>query len=242
MPTYQLTKDDLIYRLKEQLYFIDSPLANFSSHIQISTYKNKQIGKLPEANIFSEIESKRIATAIRVLVHDTNNSKSLLHSLGIKENIKYIDSSRPDDGRLHSMTGMKGVIGSPADAYLGLVAKINTENKTIAAPLYMQHLKEWYVSYSQKKFSDWWTGRVYSHKDNAYSRRDLILFLANKDGGAHVDPEQPQGYQAAKETKLELTIYSVRTEFERNVVFATVAQIGWELLNSINESDLSINS
>jgi hypothetical protein len=37
------------------------------------------------AEVFSEIESKRIATSIRILLHDTNNSKSLLLSLDIKE-------------------------------------------------------------------------------------------------------------------------------------------------------------
>ena len=242
MTNYQLTRDDFICSLKEQLYFIDSSLTNFSDHLQITTYKNKHIGQSLRTDLFNEIESKRIATAIRVLIHDTHNSRSLLLSLGVKEVVKYIDSSSPNNGRLHSMTGMQGVVGSPLDAYLGLVAKINTGDKLIAVPLYMQHLKEWHASYSKKDFSDWWTAQVYSHNGNNYTRRDLILFLANKDGGAHVDPEQPEGYQEAKENKLQLNINGIRADFDRNIVFATVAQIGWELLNSIDDRDMNINS
>lgn len=43
----------------------------------------------------------------------------------------------------------------------------------------------------------------------------------------------PENYVLAKATPLILNIKGVETEFLRNIVYASIAQIGWELLNSV---------
>lgn len=57
--------------------------------------------------------------------------------------------------------------------------------------------------------------------------------VANKDGGAHVDSQLPMNYYVTKQSELQLNILGIETSFERNIAYASVVQIGWELLNSI---------
>ena len=44
-----------------------------------------------------EAEAKRLATTIRVLVHDTKNQKSLLHQLNLKHKLRMHNTARPFD-------------------------------------------------------------------------------------------------------------------------------------------------
>lgn len=44
-------------------------------------------------------------------------------------------------------------------------------------------------------FDTWWGGTIFKDtKGNILTRRDLVLSLANKDGGAHVDPSLDEVY------------------------------------------------
>lgn len=212
MIEHQLTNQELFEALKEQLYFLDSSLHNFLNN---------------------EIESKRIATTIRVLVHDTNKSNSLLNSLNKKQQINFINSAIPNDGRLHSMTGMKNVRGSNPNQYTGLVAKINDYEVLTAVPLFQMHLPEWHNGYSKLLFEDWWKMEIIKINSDTLTRREVVLLMANKDGGAHLDITLPEPYHFIKESKLILNIGGRETEFEKRLIYATVAQIGWEVKFSI---------
>ncbi len=212
MGNYQLTDDDLRDSLNEQLYFLKTSLDNFPN---------------------SEIEAKRIATTIRVLVHNTKSSTSLLKSLRLKKTLSFVNSASPNDGRLHSMTGMVGVRGSNSEQYFGLIAKINNNGILTSVPLFHQHLEEWYASYQTLDFNDWWEMEIIKIQDLGLSRKQLVLFAANKDGGAHVDTGLPKQYHEAKTSKLKLNILGSEREFDKNVIYASIAQIGWELKRTI---------
>ncbi|HLA59114.1 MAG TPA: hypothetical protein VK622_10155 [Puia sp.] len=229
-----LTRQELLALLEEQLYFLDNALSNFSLHKMIEKCNNKVIGKPVNVSVSTEVEAKRIAVIIRVLVHDTANSTSLLKYLNIIDNIEFIDSSLPDDGKLHSMTGMHGVRGVNPDQYFGLVGKINSNGSLISVPLFEQHLPEWFESYKKVDFQKWWQESIICTDGHSHSRREIVLNMANKDGGAHVDNLLPEKYTKTKDTALTLNIEGVKTDLERNVVYASVAQIGWELINSID--------
>ena len=224
---------ELRQQLDEQLYFLDSSLTRFSANQVSNKLDNKVLGQSITFDISSEIEAKRIATCVRVLVHDTNNSHSLLGQLNEKFKMKFLDSSSPNDGRLHSMTGMTGVRGTKKNQYFGLIGKINELGTLNAVPLYRQHLPDWYSSYGEVQFQEWWDKVVICIEGHELTRKDLVLTITNKDGGAHVDTIRPENYTVAKTTSLSLNINDTETDFLRNVVYASVAQIGWELLNSI---------
>lgn len=224
---------ELKQQLSEQLYFLDLSLTNFSLNQKANKLGNKVIGKEIPIDISSEVEAKRIATCIRLLVHDTNNSNSLLGQMREKMRMNFLDTSSPNDGRLHSMTGMIGVKGSNYGQYFGVVAKVREDENLVVVPLFMQHLKDWYQSYNLIGFQKWWDQTVINIYGQELARKELILTIANKDGGAHIDTTYPEKYLLAKATALSLNINNQETKFLRNVVYASVAQIGWELLNSM---------
>lgn len=240
MSEYQLEKEDFIDYLKEQLHFLDSSLTSFTNYTSIENLKNKKIGSTLKIELKSEIEAKRIAIILRVLLHDTNQSKSLLEHLEIKDKLEYIDTASPNDGRLHSMTGMVGVRGNDPNQYFGLIGKVNSSDNLIAVALYNQHLPEWYERYYSTNFQNWWQKIIMKVHGHEFTREKLVKLVANKDGGAHVhkDGTLPNDYYHTKLTKLNMNVQGVSTSFQRNVVYASIAQIGWEILNSINDSDL----
>lgn len=213
MPKHKLRFREL---LSEQLYFLESSISSYSD---------------------VEFEAKRVASSIRTLIHDTKNSFSLLNLLGFKDSLNFINSASPNDGKLHSMTGMSNVRGTSLNQYFGLLAKVNKDNRLIVVPLFQQHLPEWHKRYSKSNFSNWWEMEIINVDGIGVTRKELILNVTNKDGGAHVDPNLPTNYHQIKTTKLILNIKGNETEFERNIVYASVIQIGWELLRSIKEEN-----
>ncbi|GEM_PF-6757270 len=239
MDKYNLKQEDYVTYLREQLYFLDSSLTSFTDYASIENLNNKKIGSALKIKLKSEIEAKRIAVILRVLLHDTNQSKSLFKHLEFKDKLEYLDTANPNDSRLHSMTGMIGVRGNNPNQYFGLIGKVNSGNDLIAVPLYNQHLPEWYNSYYSSNFQDWWQKIVIKIDENEFTRETLVKLVANKDGGAHVNKEGnlPNNYYNAKQTKLKLNVQGNFTDFDRNVIYASIAQIGWEVLNSINELD-----
>jgi hypothetical protein len=115
-------------------------------------------------------EAKRLAVSIRVLVHDTQASKSLLAQLGMKGR-HFIDtaSDRP-----------RSVVTS----YAGLVGMLLTAGPAEFVP----HLDA--VSSRSIPFEQWWAAPVIiDFKQREIGRKRLILAVANQDGGAHVDPD-----------------------------------------------------
>lgn len=147
---------DLENDLSEQLQFLASSASAFDQ------------GELSE--------SKRIALVIRVLVHDTAMSHSLLAQLGIKDSLAWADSAPVIDndpnivGRSPGLTSMGlGAGGITFSArHMDSIEQSNTTR---------------YVS-----FSDWWERPVILDSNDAeFSRKELVLALVNKDGGAHLD-------------------------------------------------------
>ena len=60
-------------------------------------------------------EAKRLATTLRVLLHDTSQSKSLLGLLGIKNQLNYLNTATPyDSSNLLSHHGLVGLMIGPS--------------------------------------------------------------------------------------------------------------------------------
>lgn len=121
-------------------------------------------------------ECKRLATTIRVLVHDTEKSISLLAQLGRKE-ANFCDTAAALD--LNS-----------ANPYLGLTSILLVRGDVHHVPvLDSEETTRWVA------FSEWWE-RVIFKDLTGYptSRADLVLTMANQDGGAHVKPDLDEAY------------------------------------------------
>ncbi len=124
-------------------------------------------------------ESVRIATVIRVLVHDTNNSTSLLTHLGamnVKLSSTVGDLPRSNTAMLSGMGRLTITTGPAASA----TWKASTSSDSIKTEL---------------PVSEWWNQIVYILGKARCSRKDLVLAAANKDGGAHVDAALTADYE-----------------------------------------------
>ena len=126
------------------------------------------------ANIYDsgdKSEAKRLATTIRVLMHDTKRSKSLLNLLNMKHT-KFLDTAMPR---------VKGDIS----AYTGLLyIELDSDGERYS-PMLDDYPPECGI---MMDFDRWWNQVVViDDRKNELSRKDLVLIAANQDGGAHVD-------------------------------------------------------
>lgn len=145
-------------------------------------------------------EAYRLATTIRVLVHDTSRSHSLLSQMLVKDKISYIDGRLPSFDNL-SPLGAEAVNSAPGLAVIAHFYRPegNTKNTSEYWPAFRMDANE--ISSQQRvAFDTWWkTAVCVDTLGHSQFRRNFILAAANKDGGAHIDPEfgpDLEGYRA----------------------------------------------
>jgi len=124
-------------------------------------------------------EAKRLALGVRILVHDTGRSRSLLTLLGRKANLLLLDTAIP-------------VSPSSASSHFGLAM---VAAKTGGGGTPIAFLDGGPRQPSLVRFQDWWNGVVFvDSQGRSFSRQDLVLIVADQDGGAHVDPKLESDY------------------------------------------------
>lgn len=202
-----LTTPQLLEHLRDQMEFLDLSSEAFDS------------GSLAEA--------KRLAVCARVLLHDTKDSKSLLGQMRWRMNMGFVSTA---------YVPLRGVLALSASFRL-LVLGIH-ENFACWHPPLAEKLDDRPIRVLM--FADWWNETVIETRvtpPRSYSRRDVVLMLANRDGGAHVHPEQASDQFALRaRDPFELTF-----EFKDvgvvqtlpNVEHYTMRQIAFELMVSI---------
>ncbi len=196
----ELSNEDLHKHLKEQIEFIECSASSYDSGF--------------------EGEIKRLAVAVRVLVHDTAKSTSLLTLIN-KKGVDFLDTSMPFDEN-NQMT------------HSGLV-QINLGRRG-SKPLPL--LDDGPFSRTTS-FDLWWNGIVFVDKDrNEFSRKDIVLSLANKEGGAHVDKKLDEKYAMLRKNN-SLSWFHVTSDGKQTPsadhVPATMRQIAHEALKTLKE-------
>jgi hypothetical protein len=154
---YHKSHDDFYRHLEEQYQLLSSNCRAYDDGLEAASYQ--------------------IATNIRVLVHDTQTSTSLMRHLGRKDRGSFYGSkfirSKKNIAERHFLTYLTMPANHGDMLYRPLCALLGTD-----AP-----------DYDIMKFHQWWT-QIVSHsfgKKSSLSRAKLVLNMANKDGGAHVD-------------------------------------------------------
>lgn len=117
MGRIEITKEELLSHLNEQIRFLQRSAASYDNGF--------------------EDEAKRLAVVIRVLMHDSPNSTSLLTLLGRKD-IKFYDTSVPYDPRnllsYNGLTMMKLSTGEGASYVAPLDSGAPTRSRTKKIP------------------------------------------------------------------------------------------------------------
>jgi len=183
----------------------------------------------------------QIATQLRVLVHDTDKSHSLLQQLGIKNSLQYSDSSIKHRGIsfLHIEHMSNQVISISDSIYAGLlIKKMSNGDREHFPTLDFAPLLEANLHDTTKvDFDTWYTGQtMFECMGLKMTRKDIIYMLANREGGAHVDLRYSDAYKYFKEpTMLNITINGLKACFRQNPVYVSVRQIAWELMESLKD-------
>lgn len=163
-------------------------------------------------------ESKRIANSVRILVHDTGKSHSLLGQLKLLATTKFLSTAiHQEAGNLLSYSGLIAV--SLDDPRWRPLLDNAPEQRRVA-------FEEWWL---EQLFVD---GRMHLN----LTRKDLVTFVANQDGGAHVDPTLDQRYAILKRNDgLDWVFTSPDGTEERMVgaIDAALRQVGHEVLRSV---------
>ena len=169
-------------------------------------------------------EAKRLATGIRVLLHDTQNLTSLLTLLK-KNDILFYDTSL--DYNPNNLLPTLGLImlksGPNGGEYVTPLGG--------GAPTRYQKGKI--------PFIQWWNKIVLvDDKGNRLTRKDLVLTVCNKDGGAHVDPKLDEAYFALSRSNSLGWKYiknGVEKDFASRPELASIRQISYEVLKSFKD-------
>ena len=202
------TEEELINHLKEQIAFMLKSAESYDNGF--------------------EGEARRLAVSIRILVHDTSQSKSLLGQLG-KKNIGFLDTAnRFNPNNLltsNCLTMMRATSenGKLQGRYVAPLDDLPPSRANIKIP-----------------FDVWWsTNIIYKdNKKNMFTRKDLVLSVANTDGGAHIDPKLDEAYaQFSRFNSLGWKIFKdgVAEDFQNTPVLPSIRQIAHELLRTLKD-------
>jgi len=203
------TKDELKSHLREQIEFLKR---------SSQTYDEGYIS-----------EAKRLAVAIRLLLHDTQKSTSLLTLLK-KKDILFYDTSLD-----YNPNNFPSTIGLIITKYI--ITKTGQKSAEYVPPLDDGPP----TRYTKGKitFEKWWNKIVFADsKGNKLTRRNLVLAVSNKDGGAHVDHRLDKDYaDMTRFNSLGLRFIQNGNKryFATHPELASVRQISHEILKSLKD-------
>lgn len=181
-----------------------------------------------EYDFGDELEAKRIALALRILLHTTRNSKSLFAQLNL--NRHYVICS---SGSLYTPSNLVSSI---------TLLQMQIANQRIDFQPFLSDFASPRTFYLE--FEDWWNEIIIDDKRSYLSRKDVVLHIANTDGGAHVDPILKRAY--ADLVKMNSLGFSLNIDGKavyptNNVAYATVRQIAFEFIQSLTMEKLKFN-
>lgn len=195
-------KDELLDKLREQMGLLRASLDSFY-----------------QGNF---AEGLRIATIIRVLVHETYQSKPLLkqirHDALSLEIPEHVDDAKPGQEEI-----MRFAVGVRPGPTLAPAADLRSEH--------------YYLS----SVGSWWNRIVFTFPSRVgtqvtYTRKQIVLILANREGGAHLDPDEDPSYRRLlTDQPLRFAFRGVPVETPDLARFLT-AQSGVEMLDCLKRN------
>lgn len=203
MERHKLSNTELLEHLEEQISFLLSSCISYDK------------GNIQEA--------KRMANCLRILLHDTKSSKSLLGQLGAKKKRFFNTCKEKDPENLAPHLPLISFRFNNNEGYRPWIIPSGTPEKP--------------PKRSKVNFSDWWNMPVIvtsPTKPNriSFCRREIILNVANTDGGSHVDPSIERKYAALSRWNA-IGVVTIQNEIEKpinNPILPCIRQITHELM------------
>mgnify|MGYP000877776086 FL=1 len=168
--------------------------------------------------------AKDIAVKLRILFHDTKNSKSLISQLKL-EHLRFVNTADKYDPR-NFMT------------HHGLLMLLMGSNFGQLSP------QLGFSTFKYTSFNNWWNLDIVlsDQKKNTFTRSKIILELANTDGGAHVDPGINESYfDVSRLNSIGWKIHEKNSEQDKPVndpIPPSIRQISYETLMTFKDIDV----
>lgn len=162
-------------------------------------------------------EAIRLAVVIRVLIHDTKNSKSLLRQMRIKEQVNLVTSF-----------GYSKKLPGDFKPISVLPLLVSSEEGGTNAPFPIP------IPQILMAVNEWWEEIVWKQK-STLTRREIIVGTANKEGGAHVHANAPEIIQELRQGLVQISslkVNGVEVGTPENYHLILIRQFAHELLNS----------
>ena len=140
---------------------------------------------------------KPIGLSLRLLLHQTDRSHALLDQLHLKDGLFCSSASQINPNNL---------IPTHCGLVYWSIQRSNSSNSAQCEPLV--HAGESPYPITMESFDNWWGQIVIKDRfHHTWSRKQIVLHIANKDGGAHVDPKLTRDYvQLSKSNSLGLEV------------------------------------
>lgn len=190
-----------------------------------------------------ELYAKPIAAILRTLLHHHGSSRALLAQVGMLESTRWLDTA----GHM-----MPGNLASSNNLAWMAATVINELGDT--APSWKPHLDdyEYKTAFNRKtafglvrvqnagrrlSFDEWWAEMPVIRQPGIfdYTRKYLVLELAQTDGGVHVDPGLREDYYRLTRTNAigGVSINSTGDVEMGSPIGAAVRQIAHEVIRSL---------
>ena len=167
-------------------------------------------------DIGKENEARRIATSLRIMFHETSNSHSLIKQTSLNNNLQLWSS-----GGLYTPSNL-------LSSWTLLQMQVE-QNGAYYKPLSEINGRTFLLGYE-----DWWNEVIFDDKKSVFTRKDIVCYVANQDGGAHVDPKLNEKYaELTKHNSLGWTD-SVGNSVKNNPAYNAIRQIAKEVIVSQN--------
>lgn len=172
--------------------------------------------------------AKRLAVTLRILLHHRGQSRALLVQLGVQDRLEFVESSgRPNPANhlgentlVFLMTKQEG--GALRAEW---VPRCTLPPRPGLADVLLP-------------FDEWWQMPVVNdRKGGSFTRETLVLTVANKDGGAHVDPLIPADYHGlSRGNSLGWNVHDADGDrpMTDNPVPPSLRQVAQEVLDTLN--------
>jgi len=205
-----IDRTELIEKLRVARHRLNAALDKFYSH------------GLSGDPVAMQAAALDFATSIRVMVHHTPKSTSLLFQIDPSywdKLIHFRPLIAPPSPDVDGRPTMTTVV--PFNLTFGMKGASFTRYRWGVDPTAKMPLK------------NWWFDPFWDNSGEALSNKDLVLTLTNKEGGAHVDGDVPTQYEAAKKQGYIVISGKAISDVVRLANFAGVA--GDELLEYLQD-------
>jgi hypothetical protein len=179
-----------------------------------------------------ESEARRLAHSIRLLVKHSDHSqtKALLHQLGYLQSMSFLDTCGPIPGG-NLLTDSPMVLmefGANGGRFKPRLAEVGP-----------------WARPKMRLFPEWWNTPIIRNGSTKvdFCRREIILSVAEQDGGSHADPTLKAKYAALSRHNEFSPIYGRNGREEgaiRPIELAHVRQIAYEVIVTVTQKIPSV--